>query len=195
MLQQHPQQLPDSCYQVWPMYVFTGLSISVWPFLRCGNEHPVKMLSYDSVGEEGTTGQHSSKQCSRGAPMPAFLTCCGTGLWSAGVRFFSSGTTLLSCLTLTFTHSHLCLLQACTGIVTCSQGKPASGTFGCLSEMAFPVHHPAYWRSVQCALLHGQRHRVTLGGTGAASHSHCANLVVETSRKPDKRLIFGGIKI
>lgn len=32
-----------------------------------------------------------------------------------------------------------------------SQAKPASGTFACLSEMAFPVHHPADWGSVQCS--------------------------------------------
>lgn len=87
---------------------------------------------------------------------------CGQLGW-----FFSLGITFpSSSLTLTFAHSHLRLLQASTGIVTCSQAEPASGTFGSLSELAVPVHHPAHWRSVQYALLHGQWHRVTLYSEG-----------------------------
>ena len=124
-------------------------------------------LAMTVLVSEEVTGQNVSKQGSGGVSMPAFLGCCGMGLQSVGLLPFSSGTSSpCSSLTLTFTHSHLCLLQGYTGIVTCSQANPASGTFGCLSEMAFAVHHPTHRRSVECVLLHGQWHRVTLCSGG-----------------------------
>lgn len=118
---------------------------------------------------EGVTGQNVSRRGSGGVSMPNFVGCCGMGLQSVGPlpSSFSSGTSSpCNSLTLTFTHIHLRLLQGYTGRVACSQANPASGTFGCLSEMAFAVCHPTHRRSVEWALLHKQWHRVTFCSGG-----------------------------
>jgi len=131
--------------------------------------------------------------------MTALLGCCGMdlGWWRLCLSPFPEGLHLLEAPW----HSPLPrVTYVCTGVilVTAPRLTLHLGWFGCLSEMAFAVHHLTIWRSAECALLHGQWHRVTflLWGRVAASNGHCANLVVETPRKPDKRLqnyFFGGI--
>lgn len=151
-----------------------------------------RYLTMTLLASEGVTGQYIPKHSSGGVSMPAFPTCYGMGLQLVVPlpSSISSGTSSSrSSLKLTFTYSHLCLLQGYSGIVTCSQANPPSGTSGCLSEMAFAVHHLTHWGSAACTLLHQQWHRVTLlWGIAAASNGHCINSLVETSRKPDKNL-------
>lgn len=104
----------------------------------------------------------------------------GCAWWSLFLRDFIS---------LQLPDTHLCLFHGYTGIVTRSWANLVSGTVGCLSEMAFAVSHLTLWGllSVFCCRGSNTGWHFALR-TVAASNSHCANFLVERSRKLGKRL-------